>query len=379
MNADYIGGEEHRDSVIKFLSVELDQIMANYTRWTIPGLTEFHLIQEAIPGEDQSGSSSSQSSTNAGVIGGTVSAGAILLLCVAGFVFHRRRTRRANEQANAKHEIIMDIEPTGAPDTTESEHPDVAKAAATADVENQKDPTAGDRDQEVPSSDSLPAPAALAALRTLSTATATDDSELLETQSKEPPEDEIKTTTADTSSTITPPPAAAEQVKICTDPPPTRETISSSPVPMVDLLPPKPPTDPSSKAHLVAAMSKPLKVRRKKKKRKKKTKMARVNSRENIKEMETITEGGEESEGSDDDGSEYSWCSTSDSNASSRQSSPSQSRGGSRDASPARLSHGEDSPIPSLAGSWDNGSGNGSGESSLSDRKKAEQLPPYLV
>ena len=378
MNARYIGSKAHGGIVKRYLYSLLNEITTRNGNkyWSNAGVEGVRMITTPFPFEDETQRSSSGSSKG-GVIGGTVSAAAILLLAVAAFVFHRRRNRRAHKEANAKHEIIMDIEPTGAPEQTESEHPDPAKT--TVDVENQKDDSADGRDQELPSSDQLSVPIALTALRTLSTTTATDESELPETSSKEPLEDEIKTTTNTTTNTTATatPPSTVEEVKICTDPPPTREK-GASPVPLVDLLPPKPPTDPSSKAHLVAAMSKPLKVRRKKKKRKKKTKMTRVNSRENIKEMETITEGGEESEGSDEDGSEYSWCSTSDSNASSRQSSPSRSRGGSRDPSPARLSHGEASPVPSLTGSWDNGSANGSGESS-SDQKKAEQLPPYLV
>ncbi len=117
---------------------------------------------------------------------------------------------------------------------------------------------------------------------------------------------------------------------------------------MTDALPPKHPTGPSSKILLVpmvGAAKLPKSQRRRKKKKRKKTvaTIVRANSRENISEMETITEGEEETSGdnndlqdgsdNDDDDDEGSWCSTSDSDPGSRDPSPARS---SRDPSPAR-------------------------------------------
>jgi preprotein translocase subunit YajC len=131
-------------------------------------------------------------------------------------------------------------------------------------------------------------------------------------------------------------------------PPPTALSPNKKPP-----LPNKPPTTSSSSprsssasAAAAAALSKPLKQQRRKKKRKKKPKMIRVNSRERVAEMETITEAAEEGEGvevgdnndednNNDNDSEYSWYSETDSNASS-----------SRDVSPSR-----GSPVPSTSSS----------------------------
>jgi hypothetical protein len=120
---------------------------------------------------------------------------------------------------------------------------------------------------------------------------------------------------------------------------------------MTDALPPKHPTGPTSKTLLVPLLA-TVKVpkaqrRRKKKKKKKVATIVRQNSRENIKEMETITEVEEETsgdnddmeDGSDDDegGEDGSWCSTSDSDPGSRDASPApSSRDSSREPSPSR-------------------------------------------
>lgn len=99
---------------------------------------------------------------------------------------------------------------------------------------------------------------------------------------------------------------------------------------LLDMLPPLPPTK-SSKQPPVAAQQKPGRRRKRKKKKKPKRTIARVNSRENVKEMETIAEATEEevNEGSDDDddgseefGSEYSWSTDGDDSNPSRDPSP---------------------------------------------------------
>lgn len=97
------------------------------------------------------------------------------------------------------------------------------------------------------------------------------------------------------------------------------ENITNTAV--VDVLPPKPPGSNASK--LPTGASKSMKVNRKKKK-KKKQKLVRVNSREQIAEMATITE--EKDLDEDEEGSEYSSYSTDDDD----------SRTGSRENSPCR-------------------------------------------
>lgn len=170
-----------------------------------------------------------------------------------------------------------------------------------------------------------------------------------------------------------------------TPPPPT----------VIDILPPKPPTGPSAKKLTVppvAGGSKPLKQRRRRKKKKKAT-MVRSNSRENINEMETITEGEEDASNDkdDEDGSEYSWCSTSDSDPGSNPGSRDPSPARSREASPARStgsgSDGNFAANNMSGGSWEN-SGTSIGlpaaTSSDSDgggggRTKANRLPPKWI
>lgn len=101
-------------------------------------------------------------------------------------------------------------------------------------------------------------------------------------------------------------------------------------------LPPLPPTGPSAKPPpgAVAVSSKTMKRRRKKKK-KGKQKIVRVNSRENMKGMETITESVEEDGGDDDeDGSEYSWSTDGESDAEPNSREPSPARSDSRSVSP---------------------------------------------
>lgn len=69
--------------------------------------------------------------------------------------------------------------------------------------------------------------------------------------------------------------------------------------PVVDVLPPLPPTQPTK------PRSQTMKKRRRRKKRSKR-KLTRTNSRENSKEMETISEADENSASDDDEGSYYS-------------------------------------------------------------------------
>jgi hypothetical protein len=85
-------------------------------------------------------------------------------------------------------------------------------------------------------------------------------------------------------------------------------------------LPPLPPNGPSSKPPAIQRMT-----RRRRKKKRKKPKLTRTNSREGLKEMETIDEVAEVSD--DDAGSEYSWSTDEESGRSSRDPSPCRSEG----------------------------------------------------
>lgn len=170
----------------------------------------------------------------------------------------------------------------------------------------------------------------------------------------------------------------------------------SAPPNVVDILPPKPPKGKPSKppAAPVAVSRTPILpvvalkslTQRRKKKKKKKPKIVRSNSRENVNEMETITEGEEETSGDNrdgDDGSEYSWCSTDDSDPGSREPSPARSRG-SREPSPARsTSSGSDRELAAMGnsgGAWDNGSiGLPAAALDSGEKSKAMRLPPQWI
>jgi hypothetical protein len=121
-----------------------------------------------------------------------------------------------------------------------------------------------------------------------------------------------------------------------------------APMMMVDVLPPRP----SAKtAAAKQPVSKTLKRRRRKKKNKKKPPITRVNSRENVKVMETVDEAADE-RGSDEDdcygsGSEYSWSTDeADSRPNSREASPVRT-GRHRSPSPGPSRHRSPSPGPS--------------------------------
>jgi len=116
----------------------------------------------------------------------------------------------------------------------------------------------------------------------------------------------------------------------------TVESATGQPLLVVDLLPPLPPGGPSAKTAAAKAVPRTVKRRRRKKKKKqpRNRSLTRVNSRDSVKEMETIAEAPME-RGSDEDessyeygsGSEYSWS-----------TDGSDSRPGSRDPSPVRAS-----------------------------------------
>jgi hypothetical protein len=126
-----------------------------------------------------------------------------------------------------------------------------------------------------------------------------------------------------------------------------------------DVLPPKPPGIVSSKPP--TGSSKSIKTTRKKKK-KKKASLIRVNSRESINEMETITE--ENGEEKDSDCSEYSWCSTDDED----------SKPGSRDPSPARSNPRSRDPSPSTRSRGSIGSGSNVISNSSSSSLDSSQI-----
>lgn len=232
-------------------------------------------------------------------------------------IFLLNRRRRRKKQQNQISEIIPDI-PIQSKVVTE---PEDTEHTEQRDAES---PTA--KDQEVPSVD--PLVLSIATTRTASeTIVDTDDSLNLQDGSLNsrahvvvPTKDPLTVSNPPAVINLQPRPKAADGTALIRPPP-------KPPLPAGK--PPASPRGPPSTSP--TALSKPLKQRRRKK-RKKKPKVVRMNSRERINEMETITETAEE-EGSD---SEYSWYSETDSNASSR------------DVSPSR-----ESPVPSTTSSED--------------------------
>lgn len=234
-------------------------------------------------------------------------------------VFLMRRRRRKHEQQNQSSEIIPDL-----PMKKVVEPEQTDQTEAQRDVENPID-------QEVPSVD--PLLLSIATTRTASeTIVDTDDSLNLQDGSLNSAPQRAIAIPPGTNATTDPPsvinlqprPKAADGTALIRPPP------NKPPLPVGK--PPASPRSPPVAAAAAAALSKPLKQRRRKK-RKKKPKMVRVNSRERVKEMETITETAEE-ETSD---SEYSWYSETDSNASSRDVSPSRTESPSTTSSEDQL------------------------------------------
>jgi hypothetical protein len=141
---------------------------------------------------------------------------------------------------------------------------------------------------------------------------------------------------------------------------------------------------------LVAVAKPPKSQRRRKKKKKKVATIIRSNSRENIKEMETITEVEEETSGDNndlhdasDDDEDGSWCSTSDSDPGSRDPSPARS---SRDPSPARStgSAGKDRAATSAAADttlWNTTTSIGPSPDRTvgTDKPKPKKIPPTWI
>jgi len=126
---------------------------------------------------------------------------------------------------------------------------------------------------------------------------------------------------------------------------------------VIDVLPPLPPTKKSFKNPPPCLQSLKQRRRRRRKKKKTKQKLIRVNSRENVKEMETIAEAEE----SDDDnngleeeecGSEYSWSTDGEDSEgrSSRDPSPARSDSGAGTAGRGGDgSNGDDEDDPNLS------------------------------
>lgn len=281
---------------------------------------------------------SERSSLLPATLGGGIAVGLMLGLVTTLFLLRRRR-RNASERSEVIPEIPLDEKVVAKPadaTQTETDQPD-------NDIENQ--PTSLSRntypDQELPSVDNV--------AQFVTVPTAPTSSETVDGSASTPPHDLTEETTIlrqSSTDAATPSTDATttfvdqqlpSEINIKPREDPSSPGSTKPPIPMV----PKPPPPPSPPSTISSASKPPpapkrtptpppgtlKKSRRKKKKKKKKLKKAsvvRVNSRENINEMETITEAQEDDESNDDD-DEYSWYSASDSNCSSREPSPTRS------------------------------------------------------
>jgi hypothetical protein len=316
MQAFYTGSPDDHAAVEAYLAYNVEQVINSPTLLTgsIKQMVFLgHRVAPESPGPIEERDTETVNGQDVGLITGVSIAGAVIVLLVAMFAVRRKKRKREESSSLVQKSVVRDAgnsdmqRPTMVP--TKS-----TETGSTTEVERiEKQLGRNPPDNEVPSN-----PIALATARTASTAVSLDGSEATEastivkkvTESKDDEEDIKKMS----------------------------EAVQRALAPMgnqVDELPPKPPSAPTSKTKPISSSSKPLKQRRRKKKKKKKQAIARTNSREKIAGMETISEVEEEAEDKDD-GSEYSYYSTSDSEPGSRDPSPSRSRGSSRDASPSQ-------------------------------------------
>ena len=342
MTADFVGYESDRPAVEAFLAHHVATVV-NHSDFFGAGVNETSFIGSRViatpppppPIVDDDSSKSLDDSSTIDVpvtVASTLAVAAVIAAFFLYLVVARRR--RARPQRETREDVRSKQVPTGGaeddlscmtPPSTK-ENPSSSKLPTPRSIGSGSDQTDDARcgnlestnrfGREVIAPPSIQTAYSLTNARTVSTVVSTDSEVYMEDD---------------------------ETAKI------SNETTTTTPVVvMTDALPPKHPTGPSSKILLVpmvGAAKLPKSQRRRKKKKRKKTvatKIVRSNSRENISEMETITEGEEETsgdnndlreDGSDEEEDEGSWCSTSDSDPGSRDPSPARS---SRDPSPAR-------------------------------------------
>jgi hypothetical protein len=399
MRATYLGTEADYDAVSAFLSYHIGKVM-NSSAIKEGGVEKaVYLGSRYIPAPviPISSASSREADNSFGTTSVALASGlsgaAIFGMLVIFFLIARRRRQKSSRS---------EIEPTPAAEAEkqvrissvedESNSPPVVVTVTKSLGSGDFDDDASDRarfggdiesahhlgqqppDQEVPSS-STPYPMSSAySISTARTASITKDSSTDGSQAFDDEQTEKVANLKD----------AEDDAEVPTSP----KTLAPAPPPVIDILPPKHPTGPTLKPpNLPTSASKPIGKRRKKKK-KKKQQLIRSSSRENVVEMETITEGEEEtSDNKDEEGSEYSWCSTSDSdpgsNPGSRDPSPARSSG-SREASPARSSGNDAVNMGGGSMSWDSNqiglaATSSSDSDSTSKPNKPYRLPPKWI
>lgn len=315
MQAFYTGSPDDHAAVEAYLAYTVEQVINSPTLLTGSIKQMIYLGHRVAPESPEPIDMRDTETVNGkdvGLITGVSIAGAVFVLLVALFAVRQRKRSGEEDNLAAQKPVVRDVR------TSDMQRPSMlptksTETGSTTEVEKiEKQLGRNPPDEEVPSN-----PIALATARTASTAVSLDGSEATDAstivakvvESKDEDEEAIKN--------------MSEAVKRALAPN------------QVDELPPKPPSASSSKTKSVIASSKPLKQRRRKKKKRKKQAIIRTNSREKIAGMETISEVEEEAEDKDD-GSEYSYYSTSDSEPGSRDPSPSRSRGSSRDVSPSQ-------------------------------------------
>ena len=358
MTADFVGYESDRAAVEAFLAQHVANVVNN-SDFFGAGINQTAFIgSRVIPSpapvaDSTTDGTKSIDSDNSSVdvtvaLASTLSVAAVFFMFLIYFVVAKRGPRRStNSDATAAavpiNEMTSKQVPTGGADDESYENMRQPQYVNTNPTQSSIDSTSVKSDdarcgsvnsanplgREVVGSKTVAAasiltPYCLTNTRTVSTVVSTDDSDIYIEDDQTAKASNVNESDDNDMNKI-----AATSIE--------------TPVVMTDALPPKHPTGPSSKAllvPLVVAAKLPKSLRRRKKKKKKMATIIRSNSRENIKEMETITEVEEETSGDNndihdesDDDEEGSWCSTSDSDPGSRDPSPARS---SRDPSPAR-------------------------------------------
>lgn len=393
MKATFIGDETAMSAVTSYLSYHIEQVI-NSSKIQQNGIEQalylgsrYIPVAASPPPLISAGSSKEANNSNGSsvALASTFSVLVVLLVVLAVFAMVRRKRQQPPDKVETipplddleKQQVLVT---GGGNDSGAVQHPPsivtVSKSLASGEFNDESSDQAmagggflesvhnvGQQydDNEVPSS-SPPYPMSSAySITTARTSSTTKDSSVGESFGLE---DDITEKIANVK------PMDVKVVDV--------EVPSSVPPSVVDILPPKHPAGSSQKPPVPSVVG--SKRRKKKKKKKKKLALVRSSSRENVSEMETIAEGEEETSGDmDDDGSEYSWCSTSDSDPGSNPGSRDPSPSRSREPSPSRPgSDGANlTPVPSL--SWDYSNIGLAATSSDGEQNKANRLPPKWI
>lgn len=312
MTVYYTGNETSmvNDYILKLIKYNLDG-----QQTLTGGLTKTLFLGERAtynPGTQPSRSPAS-SSTNAALAAG-LSVGAVVVLMVAFLVYSRRR-RVQNVIIEEKPDDMLDLEKA----TTRS-------SRLLTDEEDDVVPPG----MFVVAHGAPASPEHTVATNVTVKSLGSSTTVLMSNKTKKIDTDELLPDAVSVGSLDSD--ASDAAIRPDTPPPQDPTNFSGEPVnqdrptqKMVDELPPLPPTGPSTKPPpgSLAAASKIMKRRRKKKK-KSKQKIVRVNSRDNVKEMETISEE-HDAPDEDEEGSDYSWTDGDSDGSRSRDPSPSRS------------------------------------------------------